>query len=86
MSRSQRRGNRDNDRVAGLPVVDTGGARSPSPQRSLNRAGAGSSSNDGDGRQRSQANGHDGGRRPGDPVELVGSDRKRGGGESVVLL
>lgn len=76
MSRTERQGARDNDRVAELPVVDTGRARSPSPspQRSLLRAGPAGSDN--------QAYGHvhAGSRRPGDPVEhLLGSDRNRGG-------
>lgn len=81
MSVEEGRGSRDNDRVAELQAVDTGGARSPSlsPQGSLNRAGAGVGAGSGGGRQDSQANDHDGSERPGDPVELVGSDRKRGG-------
>lgn len=80
MSLSERRGSRDNDRVAELPVVDTGGAQSPS-ERSLNWAGAGP----GGGGDR-QANGHDGGTGAVDPVEIEGSDRERGGsGESSFL-
>lgn len=78
MSRNERRGSRDSDRVAEVPVVETGGAR-------LNRAGAGAGGIDD--RADRQRNGHDGSRRPGDLAELAGSDRKRGGaGEPNVVF
>lgn len=79
MDHGERRGARDNDRMAELPVVDTGGARSPS-LRTLLQARAGGSS-------QANGNGQVGSRGPGDPVELLGLDRKRGGpGESLSIL